>query len=1378
MVKLSTHGYPVIYVYRIDDEKHKDLLKVGMTSIEAESAYIFEPDCEELRKRAIERINQQTGTASIDYELLYTEVAVFKMGGKDHEFEDSDVRKVLANSNYANAELTNNNGAVALEWVKVNDVEIVKKAITAVKEGRASLDLNDFKKIDNTLTEGIKFREEQEEAISDTITRFGIGKKMLWNAKMRFGKTLCALEVIKRKQYRRTLIITHRPSVRSGWFEDFIHLGFDDDYYFGHKKVAMPKLSIDDTEEDKKIYELIQTRVKKFEVLEEKAKSKEMRYIFFASIQDLRGSWDKKTGKYKKNKEIFEAKWDLLIVDEAHEGTKTELGESVIAKLQKNDTLRTLYLSGTPYNILDNFEPEEVYSWTYEMEQEAKQRWYENHPGEPNPYKDLPRLEMHTYKIDEVFDYGRDEENDFFNFAEFFRVIKERETDEFGNEQLVPTTTFVHEKDVKDFLNLMCDGSKETNYPYSTEAYRFSFSHTLWVLPGVAEAAALSKLIREHEILKQYYVINVAGEGDDDQDNSDSVKKVKDNIAAHDKTITLTCGRLTTGVSIPEWSAVFMLCGGSKISAAFYLQTIFRAQTPTKRHVFPKKEVCYAFDFAPDRSIEVANEYVDQQRRSSRRQPPIAREKSIETTLNFLPIIAHEGSQELPYDTITFMKNVGDAYKEHIKRRGFRDRRLFVNLAKLTEEQYRAIGEIGLKMSKGGHTFGTSNSDSGIIELASTGLDGSKAEKKKEGKKEKKKKVVNGTSSGGKKPIDKSKEAFKVLGDIYTRLPMLIFGCDLKDTDITLQRIMDEVDETSWAIFMPNGVGKPEMQQLMDLNILIEDRFAAAASDIPAEIKAADSLPITERVKVIAGMIARFRFPDKETVLTPWRVVNMHLSDTIGGYDFYDENHTKEIAEPRFVSQDGIADKVFRPDARILEINSKSGLYPLYVAYSLYRQRIKFGQTEMFAPDVETDEGKLYVWDQVLSENLYVLCMSEMAAKITHRVLAGYRNVKTNVRPYLKGRNLVEDIKNKTELPNVVARIKGKNNFWGNNNTDMNFDAIVGNPPYQSVNQGVGNGADPLYHLFIDLAMCLGETSTLIHPGRFLFNAGKTPKGWNNSILNNPKVKVVRYWANSTDVFPTVDIKGGVAVTFYDKKADFGCIGFFSTHEELPTILSKVKVKGQAAISSIVGSRELYRLTDTLYQENPQMNGRQSVGHKYSLGANIFDVFPEIFSDICSENENEMAEIYGRANNRRCFKWIKRSYLNQPDNFEKYKVIITKANGTGALGEVLSTPIVVTPNVAYTDTFIGIGAFDTEVEANACLKYLHTKFARTMLGTLKITQDNPRETWANVPMQDFTSKSDINWDVSISEIDKQLYAKYQLSEKEILFIEQKIRPMG
>ena len=326
------------------------------------------------------------------------------------------------------------------------------------------------------------------------------------------------------------------------------------------------------------------------------------------------------------------------------------------------------------------------------------------------------------------------------------------------------------------------------------------------------------------------------------------------------------------------------------------------------------------------------------------------------------------------------------------------------------------------------------------------------------------------------------------------------------------------------------------------------------------------------------------------------------------------------------------------------------------------------------------------------------------------------------------------------------------------------------------MNEGKGNGSDPIYHVFFDIAMALAPQGTLIHPARFLFNAGKTPKEWNDKMLADKHYKVVDYWANSTEVFPTVDIKGGVATSYWNKAVSFAPIGMFSAFDELRFILHKVEKSEPQPFSEIVAPRELYRITDLLYQEHPGLEGRQSTGHKYSLGANVFEVFPELFSDECLD-ESAMVRVYGRANNQRCYKWVKRGYITEPENFTKHKVIIPKSNGSGAIGEVLSTPIIGTPIIGYTDTFISIGAFDTRVEAEACLKYVKTKFARTMLGILKATQDNPKETWRLVPLQDFTASSDIDWSQNVAEIDRQLYRKYKLEEKEIAFIEEKVRAM-
>lgn len=347
----------------------------------------------------------------------------------------------------------------------------------------------------------------------------------------------------------------------------------------------------------------------------------------------------------------------------------------------------------------------------------------------------------------------------------------------------------------------------------------------------------------------------------------------------------------------------------------------------------------------------------------------------------------------------------------------------------------------------------------------------------------------------------------------------------------------------------------------------------------------------------------------------------------------------------------------------------------------------------------------------------------------------------------------------------------------------MKFNAIIGNPPYNSDIVGDGNGSDPLYHLFVDLGMSLTSEGMLIHPARFLFNAGKTPKDWNQKMLNDPHFKVADYWVKSSDVFPDVEINGGIVISLWNQHENYGKIGFFSPYKELHSIYEKVKSKEESPFSSIVGPRELYGLTDELYKEHPEMDGRQSKGHKYSLGANVFSIFPELFYDNKPKDNNDYVLIYGRSNNQRCSMWFKKSYITTADNLSKYKVIISKADGAaGKIGSpiparVLGRVEIGEPDLAYTDTFIGIGCFDTLDEAEACKKYVMSRFARTMLCTIKVTQDNSKELWANVPMQDFTSSSDIDWSRGISDIDRQLYAKYGLTDIEIAFVESMIKPI-
>lgn len=340
----------------------------------------------------------------------------------------------------------------------------------------------------------------------------------------------------------------------------------------------------------------------------------------------------------------------------------------------------------------------------------------------------------------------------------------------------------------------------------------------------------------------------------------------------------------------------------------------------------------------------------------------------------------------------------------------------------------------------------------------------------------------------------------------------------------------------------------------------------------------------------------------------------------------------------------------------------------------------------------------------------------------------------------------------------------------------MKFDVVVGNPPYQKEGIGIMARDEPVYHKFIDLSYEVSEKSILITPARFLFEIGQTPKLWNQKMLNDEHLKVVYYAENSSLIFPNTVIKGGVVITLRDKKRDFGAIKIFTIFDELNSVLKKVKNKDERSISSILFGRSSYKLTSLLYEEHPELKKLIKPGELKSVGSNIFEKLSTIFLDE-PLNEN-CIRIYGRQNNERIYKWIKKEYVEEHENLYKFKVFLPKSNGTGILGEALSTPIVSEPSVGHTQTFISFGSFSNQDEAENLLKYLKTKFCRILLGIMKRTQDNAtKEVWKYVPIQDFTKMSDIDWSKNISDIDQQLYKKYELNNEEIFFIEEKVREM-
>lgn len=352
---------------------------------------------------------------------------------------------------------------------------------------------------------------------------------------------------------------------------------------------------------------------------------------------------------------------------------------------------------------------------------------------------------------------------------------------------------------------------------------------------------------------------------------------------------------------------------------------------------------------------------------------------------------------------------------------------------------------------------------------------------------------------------------------------------------------------------------------------------------------------------------------------------------------------------------------------------------------------------------------------------------------------------------------------------NTIIRV----NDMHKGDTAMKFDVVIGNPPYQEATEGTSD--KPIYNYMMDAAEDISDRVCLITPARFLFNAGKTPKDWNRKKLADTHFKVMYYEQDSSKVFSNTDIKGGIAITYRDANKNFGEIGTFTAFEELNSILKRVRAyKDFKDITSLIYLQNKFNL-QSLYEEHPEY--KKIIGSQGKEKRLTTAIFTQLESFTEERVEKSDIKILGLINNKRVYKYIHNQYLEEHENLECYKVILPKANGSGAIGEVLSTPLVGEPLVGYTQSFISFGKFKLEVDAINCMKYIKTKFSRALLGTLKITQDNNRETWRNVPLQDFTVDSDIDWSQSVSDIDRQLYAKYKLSQEEIDFIEEKVRAM-
>ena len=634
---------PKIYAYTTPEiARHDGWTKIGYTEQESVK----------------ERIKQQTHTADVRFNIEWHKEARY-MDGSGGYFTDHDFHDYLQRFAHIERE-------PKTEWFHV-EPQIAKQMFYDF----AGKDYADVQVKANS--KQYTLRREQQEAVDKTYAYYqkclqgGAGAKpeFLWNAKPRFGKTLTSYDFMRKMDARMVLIVTNRPAIANSWFDDFEKfIAWQTDYRFVSTADSLKERAV--LTRDEFLDAQIQAE----------DKNQELRMVAFLSLQDLKGAIPF-GGEFDKLEWVKDNNWDLLIIDEAHEGVDTHKTDKAFDKISRKFTL---HLSGTPFKAVakGKFAEEQIFNWTFSDEQEAKDSWQEE---TLNPYASMPRMNMYTYQMSQIaidkvnrgIDLSEEDKTEFaFDLNEFFK------TNERGQ--------FIHKNEVKKFLDAL---TQQEKFPFSTPELRKELAHTFWILERVDSAKALAKMLKEHPVFEQYEIVLAAGDGkltekEDAGKSKRSFDKVREAIKNHDKTITLSVGQLTTGVTIPEWTAVFML--SNMKSPAEYIQAAFRAQNPYKFEKNGKlyqKENAYIFDFAPERTLMIFDEYANSlySRTSGGRGSKQEREENIKKLLNFFAVFAEDQDGKMEQVDAGKVLTIPLKIKtEEVIRRGFMSNMLFNNI--------------------------------------------------------------------------------------------------------------------------------------------------------------------------------------------------------------------------------------------------------------------------------------------------------------------------------------------------------------------------------------------------------------------------------------------------------------------------------------------------------------------------------------------------------------------------------------------------------------------------------------------------------------------------------------------------------------------------
>ncbi len=1196
-------------------------------------------------------------------------------------------------------------------------------------------------------------RPNQRQTVENFKKAIANGRKnLLMYAVMRFGKSFTSLCCAQAMGARFVLVVSAKADVREEWKKNVESAdNFNKEYTF---------LTSEDLRYNENIIKSYLDSNKKV--------------VVFLTLQDLRGEKIK-----NKHKEVFENNIDLLIVDETHYGARAESYGKVLQNtkyardvkdryatedfveieeatgiLKRLTVNITLHLSGTPYRILmgSEFEKEDIiafYQFTDIVNEQIK--WDEENlllddvKEWENPYYGFPQMIRFAFTPSKsALKILESLKNSGVSYA-FSELLKTKSLNKDPIDE--KHKKFIYENEILQLFRAI-DGSE-------TDEGIFSFldydkikkgkmcQHIVIVLPYCASCDALEELISQNSTLfknlQEYEIINISGVDKPNQYKSIQVikKRIKDCDDIGKKTITLTVNRMLTGSTVEQWDTMIYLKDTS--SPQEYDQAIFRLQNQfIKKYTdslgniikYNMKPQTLLVDFDPNRMFRMQ----EQKSMIYNVNVDISGNRNLKNRiyeeLKISPIIQMNKNTMVRVEP----KDILEVVSQYSSSRGVMEetKDIPIDLSVLRFDAVKgAIDRQPELGAKDGLSTSAYSGDGSDLDDYSDDILKNVVEKNNN--------INDREHSNVNQDKKKLENKFRTY---YSRI--LFFAFLTKYVVESVDDIVNVLDDADNQRIASNiGISKNILIILRDnINLYVLRQIDYKIQNIN---KLSNDNNVDSIQKALIAIKKFERISDSE-ITTPSNIANEMIS-------YIPVSCFKDLA-----------------NGRIIDIASKMGEFAIAIVNKCLELGIPVSEIRDSILSIPTSpiayEFTRKVYD-VLGLDVEMIVSS----------FSSYDLLK--LRRIDKDGNYTDHIdyeKIKYVLSqNCMASKMSLNDIVEKDGDHMKFNAVVGNPPYQG--ESANTRKTPIYNQFYDLAFNLSKLVVLITPGRFLFDAGQTPQQWNRKMLSDIHFKVEKYFPSSKDVFDSVDIKGGIAITMRDEKENFGSIDVFTQYSELNTLHKIIKNfygENFSSFSEIVSSQGVYRFSDIALEKYPNILAVSGKGTKSKIVSKVIEKLPEVFMEKPSDNKD--VAILGKGRNSRIIRYINRELLQDNEYIDKYNVLVPEANGTGAF-DAFSSPIVAPPSFGSADTFLSIGMFETEYEANAALKYIKTKFLRAIVGIKKATHHNPKAVWEYVPLQDFTRNSDIEWSKDVASIDRQLYEKYKLPKDLVSFIESNVEKM-